>query len=605
VKLTLIQKGIVLVTIPLLFQFLFVGVLALLLAQAEKESSRFFHSVNIGNCSNKLIKDVFEISAISHSEMVELVSTDAYKEKIGAIRSDLEELSKAACDNPAQQAVIKKSAQAGDEAFMLVEQLRATFISGDALSAIDQLKELRGELRSCMQQMISKELLAMAQSEIKNAKEAHNRQLAFRQRIQLALIIGLVLNAAATLFVVWIIARKLVSRLKILIDNNYRLASRMPLNEPLGGGDEIANLDATFHEMATSLAEAKQKEKSMIEYSVDAICSLDGSGKITAANPACANILGLPQDSVLGNNLKNILVSEDLDDFNESLLRAKSGKSQCQVESKVIQSNGNTTDVLWSLHWVQSEESFFCVGHDITERKEVERLKQQFMAMVSHDLRTPLSTISNYLEMLGAGLFGQLTEKGEHLLQIAESNVNRMLALINDLLDLERAEFAGLKIECSPQKLNSLVDHSIKSVNNLALKKQIHMEFDNTDLVVDADNNRIIQVLVNLLSNAIKFSPKNGKVNVSVEECEGKAWVRVSDQGRGVPPHMKEKIFEHFQQVEIADAVEKGGSGLGLAICKAIVELHGGAIKVEGNMPSGSTFCFSLPLAKVSEKQVA
>jgi PAS domain S-box-containing protein len=357
--------------------------------------------------------------------------------------------------------------------------------------------------------------------------------------------------------------------------------------------------------MATSLAEAKQKEKSMIEYSVDAICSLDGSGRITAANPACANILGHTQDAILGNNLKNILVREDLQDFNESLLRAKSGKSQSQVESRVTQSNGNTIDVLWSLHWVQSEESFFCVGHDITERKEVERLKQQFMAMVSHDLRTPLSTIANYLEMLGAGLFGQLTEKGEHLLQIAESNVNRMLALINDLLDLERAEFAGLKIECSPQQLGSLVDQSINSVKNLALKKQIHMEFDKTDLVVQADDNRIVQVLVNLLSNAIKFSPKDGIVNVSVEGSDDKAWVRISDQGRGVPPHMKEKIFEHFQQVEISDSVEKGGSGLGLAICKAIVELHGGTIKVEENAPSGSTFSFSLPLAKVAEKQVA
>ena len=190
-KLTLTQKGIILVAIPLLFQFLFVGILALLLAQAEKESSRFFHSVNIGNCSNKLIKDVFEISAISHSELIELISTNAYRDKIGMIRSDLNDLSRAANDNPAQQAVVKQSAQAGEEAFMLIEQLRSAFMSGDALRAIDQLKQLRGELRSCMQRMISQDLLAMAQSEKKMRREAHSKQLAFRQQIQLFLIIGL------------------------------------------------------------------------------------------------------------------------------------------------------------------------------------------------------------------------------------------------------------------------------------------------------------------------------------------------------------------------------------------------------------------------------
>ena len=279
-------------------------------------------------------------------------------------------------------------------------------------------------------------------------------------------------------------------------------------------------------------------------------------------------------------------------DFNESLSRAHSGKSETKIESRIKQKDWQYVDVLWSLHWVESEESFFCVGHDITERKEMERMKQQFMAMVSHDLRTPLATIVNYLEMLAAGLFGELSEKGGHLLQVAESNANRMLALINDLLDLERAEFAGLKIECAATIVKSTFDQSIKSVSNLALKKQVQMEFDQTDLVVNADNNRIVQVLVNLLSNAIKFSPKDGIVKITTKERDGKAMVYVSDQGRGVPEHMKEKIFEHFQQVEIADAVDKGGSGLGLAICKAIIELHGGTIKVENNPDSGSTFSF-------------
>src|SRR5262249_29694516 len=153
----------------------------------------------------------------------------------------------------------------------------------------------------------------------------------------------------------------------------------------------------------------------------------DANGKVTAANPACERILGYPNHMILGNNLRNILVSEDIHNFNQSLAATASDKTEA-LEARIKQKNGNIVDVLWSLHWVQSEQSFFCVGHDITERKEVERLKQQFMAMVSHDLRTPLATIVNYLEMLSAGLFGELSHKGNHLLKIAEENASRMLA---------------------------------------------------------------------------------------------------------------------------------------------------------------------------------
>lgn len=376
------------------------------------------------------------------------------------------------------------------------------------------------------------------------------------------------------------------------------MASKLPLNPLIGGSDEIANLDATFHEMAVALGEAKQREKSLIDHSLDVICSLDANGKFTAANPACQSNFGYGEEDIMGVNLRSILVEEDLENFNASLSKAMSGTAETKLESRIRQKDGTVVDILWSIHWVQSEKSFFCVGHDITARKEVERLKQQFMAMVSHDLRTPLATIGNYFEMLGEGLFGELNDRGEHLLKVAESNSNRMLCLINDLLDLEKAEFGGLNLDCSAQNLQDLLDQSVKSVNSLAFRKQVRIELNPTDLIVLVDTSRIFQVLVNLFSNAIKFSNKGGVIEVKAEQKDNMAIICVADQGRGVPEHLKEAIFERFQQVEIADAADKGGSGLGLAICKAIVELHGGKIRVENNSGMGSTFSFSLPLAE-------
>ncbi len=587
--------------IPLVFEVLFVGVLAFLLNQAEQEASGVFRSANIGNCSNKLIKDIFELSAISHAEVIELFTSNGYQKRIETIRTDLTDLKRAAKGDPQQVAIVNHSIDAGEEAFILIKQLQRTFESGNALGAIDQLKQLRGELRSCMQRMISPDLIQLAQTEKQRAEEYHQKQLASRQHIQWLLIFGLILSAAITVFVALFMSKHIVGRLEVIINNNFRFASRMPLLPQMGGSDEIANIDNTFHEMAIAMSEAKQKEKSMIEHSLDVICSFDSDGKITAANPACRNILGYTEEIITGMNLRSIIVHEDIETFNSALLSAISGKTEARVESRIKRKDGGAIDVLWSIHWVDTEKSFFCVGHDITARKEIERLKQQFMAMISHDLRTPLTTIGNYLEMLEAGLFGQLNDKGSHLLRVAENNAHRMLTLINDLLDLEKAEFGGLKLECSSLKLDNLLDYSVKSVSSLAAEKQITIDYSPKDLTIFADAHRVTQVAVNLLSNAIKFSPQNSTIAIKVEQNNEMATISISDQGRGIPEHLKEAIFERFQQVEIADAIDKGGSGLGLAICKAIVELHNGKITIENNIHGGSTFSFNMPVAQANK----
>ncbi len=604
-KFTLTQKGIILVSIPLVFELLFVGTLSFLLAQAEDESYKAFHASRVGDCSNVLIRDIFELTSMTRNDVSQALSSDWYKKTVSTIRSDLDALQAAAKDDPTQERIVQESVDAGEEALLLLNQLHKTLESGDSLLAIDKLRQLKDELRSCAKRMISRDLIEMALREKQKAEKSHSKQLGFRNQIKPLLVIGIILNIIIAIFVVLTFSKKIVKRLNTLIDNNFRLANGLPLNPSIAGSDEIAELDATFHDLANSLSKAKQKEKSMIEHSADVICSLDIDGKLTTANPACKRILGYSEEMILGMNIRSILVDEDIETFNESLSSAMTGTTETQFESRVRQKNGDPIDVLWSIHWVEPEKSFFCVGHDITARKEIERLKQKFMAMVSHDLRTPLATISNYLEMLAAGLFGELNERGEHLLKIAESNGNRMLSLINDLLDLEKAEFGGLQLECSKQSLNELLNQAVKTVSSLSFRKQVRMELTPTDLEVLADNNRVLQILINLISNAIKFSAKDSTIKISAEKNENMAFIHISDQGRGIPEEMKEAIFERFHQVEIADAVDKGGSGLGLSICKTLVELHGGKITVKNNIDKGSTFSFSLPLAEQNKIEIA
>src|SRR5262249_1698120 len=154
------------------------------------------------------------------------------------------------------------------------------------------------------------------------------------------------------------------------------------------------------------------------------------------------------------------------------------------LETRIAHQNGQVSELDWSVRWVPSEARFFCVGHDISERKEVERLKQQFMAMITHDLRTPLTVVKGFLEMAEIGICGELNERGKHLVTGAERNANRMLGLVNDLLDIEKSESGRLEISQSIVQLNELLDQSVKSLVPLAQQNEVMLNANPTDLTV-------------------------------------------------------------------------------------------------------------------------
>jgi signal transduction histidine kinase len=233
------------------------------------------------------------------------------------------------------------------------------------------------------------------------------------------------------------------------------------------------------------------------------------------------------------------------------------------------------------------------------QREEIERLKQEFVSMISHDLRTPLTSIQVFVSMLAKGMYGDIGDKIKDKASMADRNASRLIRLINDLLDMEKMEAGQLALACEEVPLGSIVERSLESVRDFADKNKVTLEGTTGSAeLVNVDADRIVQVLVNLLSNAIKFSPAGAAVTVSVEDGERWMTVKVIDRGRGVPQHLQTSIFERFKQVEAKDATEKKGTGLGLAICKAIVEQHGGTIGLESTEGKGSIFHFTLPKAQ-------
>lgn len=232
---------------------------------------------------------------------------------------------------------------------------------------------------------------------------------------------------------------------------------------------------------------------------------------------------------------------------------------------------------------------------DVTERRAVERMKDEFISTVSHELRTPLTSIRGALGLLSSGRLGALPEKGQRLLEIASSNTDRLVRLINDILDIERIESGKVtlaKVNCDGA---DLVRHAADIIRSLADRERISIAVNarSSPLVADAD--RIIQTLTNLLGNAVKFSPPGSTVTVTAEPRGHDVVFTVADRGRGIPAGKLSTIFERFQQVDASDAREKGGSGLGLAISRSIVRQHGGEISVESEPEKGSTFTIVIP----------
>jgi DNA-binding response OmpR family regulator len=236
---------------------------------------------------------------------------------------------------------------------------------------------------------------------------------------------------------------------------------------------------------------------------------------------------------------------------------------------------------------------------DISQRYALDRLKDEFISTVSHELRTPLTSIRGALGLLSSGILGELNDKASNLLRIATTNSDRLVRLINDILDLERIQSGRAPITFRGVQLSQVVHQAIDGMQPVADAAGVLLIHDTTQVEVSGDVDRLLQVMTNLLSNAVKFSPPNSTVSVMMRPGPTGVTLAVIDQGRGIPADKLESIFGRFQQVDASDSRQKGGSGLGLAICRTIVHQHSGRIWAERNPVRGSTFRVYLPYQQV------
>ena len=238
--------------------------------------------------------------------------------------------------------------------------------------------------------------------------------------------------------------------------------------------------------------------------------------------------------------------------------------------------------------------------------KSLDRLKSEFVAVVSHEIRTPLTSVKGAVELLSDDRYFKNNEQQTKLLTIAHANAERLLVLINNILDFSKLESASLPMSIERQRLEPVVHQAAHNLRTMMEEKRIHLEMllstELPDLMLDS--NRIAQVLTNLLSNAIKFSQPSGRIEVSAEPWEGGVRIGVRDHGEGISPQNLPKLFRKFSQIDSSSTRKAGGTGLGLVICKGIIEQHGGRIWVDSTPGEGSTFYFTLEAADTTKQEV-
>jgi PAS domain S-box-containing protein len=319
-------------------------------------------------------------------------------------------------------------------------------------------------------------------------------------------------------------------------------------------------------------------------------------------NQAAERIFGHPRAEAIGARAGALLgAGVDYDALWNSVLASNEG---IELSLEHVAKGGRRVACDW-YHTPLVEADGGVIGvasiaHDVTEQREVERMKGDFIATVSHELRTPLTAIQGAVDLLVGGVAGVLPETAQDLAVTAASNATRLRKLVDDLLDFEKLTSATMTLARRRTLLVPLVDEVIACAAPFAQKYDVRIErlpAPDAELLVETDPDRLGQVLTNLLSNAAKFSQPGGVIAVGVDAQDGRAVLSVRDRGVGIPEAFHDRIFQKFSQVDSSDSRAKGGTGLGLSISKAIVEKLGGEISFESTLGAGTTFRVSIPQA--------
>ena len=354
-----------------------------------------------------------------------------------------------------------------------------------------------------------------------------------------------------------------------------------------------------------------------LELAVVGIAEINHAGRFVQVNDAYTEMSGYDNAELVGREWWQLIISEDRSKA-ISAYQTMMKDDRAEVEIRSMRKNAQIFDRKIVLVKAYDENQQFaghyCFTQDVSRCREVDRLKDEFISVVSHELRTPLTSIVGALDIVSSGILQTRPEQAHRMVTIAAQNTERLVRMVNDILDMERIKSGKITMELERCDLAIILQESVEVMQMLADTAQVELRLNTDSVSVLVDRDRMIQVITNLLSNAIKFSKPHTTIDVATSLIDPSSsdhpvtfqldkpsvLVAIDDRGRGIPHDKLATIFEPFQQVDASDSRQKGGTGLGLSICRSILHQHNAPLWVESNLGEGSTFYFALPRLLIS-----
>ncbi len=364
------------------------------------------------------------------------------------------------------------------------------------------------------------------------------------------------------------------------------------------------DLERRVEERTRELNQATQQSRLLATSVGDGIYGVDPAGMVTFVNPAALEVLGYREEDLKGREAHATFHAgrEDGTPYpvascyvTEAITKLKVTNAE---EDSYVRPDGRQVPVeVTATPLIDDDRAIgaVVVFRDVTQRREVDRMKSEFVSIVSHELRTPVTAIRGALGLLAGGAVGELSPSAQRMIDIALASSDRLGRLVDEILDMERIESGMLPMKLDLHASRSLIESAVSQVQVLAQDAGVRVSIGAAEGQVYADADRVVQTLLNLLGNAIKFSEPGGYVSVRSEARGEFVEFAIRDGGRGIPEDKLDEVFSRFHQIDSSDAREKGGFGLGLSISRSIVELLGGRIWARNNAGAGATFRFTLP----------
>lgn len=594
-KLRFTRRILLFVCIPMVVQIAFVGMLAYYIKQLEE---CYVGEAQAADYLSDNVKFLSQLISCAGVQALYQVSKEPkflkdYQNRVQAailtaekLRQQARKMSFEQKENAELEQLFETLKQAADRGQQAVE-------SQDQVDQAVAYFELRGVLNKV--NGVTTKIIGRLNDE-RHAIAA--RKIATQSKIYGIIFITIAANVVVLLLFIFRFDRVTSQRFSNLTDNVMALGANQQLQHKVTGTDDLAELDSVIHRVSKVMHDARLKEKAIVDQAVDVICALDENGKFQQINPAAERLWKFDHDELLGKSLLSMVLPEEKERVHRTLTQLIADEGMATFETNVIARDSEQVEMQWNAFFSQEMKQIFCVAHDVTERKKIERLKAKLVEMISHDLRSPMSALQITLNIISSGSLGEVSEGIKTRITRAELSVSTMVDMLDDFLELEKLDTSMFELDWKEVNAQEVVNTARGLIVELASKKKIEIVSQTQDFALLADKPRLVRVLTNLISNSIKFSPEGSTITVIADKQGRDAIFEVKDQGPGIAKEDQATIFERFTQTGLGKTQAKGGLGLGLSVCKAIVDAHGGRIRVESEEGQGCRFIATLPCGR-------